>query len=151
MEVLQKCDTRDRRGAGQARNNFGVVHRNRGEFHDAIDCFEEDLAICRRGKDRYGEAQSLGNAYAEMSRFDEAVACYQDALAIFRETGDSHDAGQILGNLAIAHLRRGRIDQALSCWLDAARAMREAGELKTAIRYENFASTVPARRWWRRR
>jgi tetratricopeptide (TPR) repeat protein len=109
--------------------NLGNAHRDANRLEQAVDCYDEALAI---GQDLdmsvvQGVAlTALGVSYRELRRFDESIGSYEQALAIFRAAGDMAGQGNILCNLANAHVDRDRPKEAIPCLHQAHKIFREA-------------------------
>jgi tetratricopeptide (TPR) repeat protein len=127
----------DRRGEAWVLNNLGMVL---GQQHvdDAVDYFEQALAILRDTGDRQDQARTANNlafCYLVLGRHNEAVAALLDALQLQRELGRRYGEGVALLNLAEAYLELGRHDEALACSEEALGIVREVG----SVRYEGYA------------
>ena len=76
--------------------------RTLGQTEQAIEHYQQALAIARETGDRGDEGAwlgNLGNIYADLGQTEQAIEHYQQALAIARETGDRGNEGMWLGNL----------------------------------------------------
>jgi len=122
---------RDRRLAYISAGNLGIAYYSLGRIAEALDFYEQALAIEREIGDRRGEGADLGNlgvAYYSLGRIAEAIAYHEQALTIAREIGDRGDEGSHLGNLGLAYRALGRIAEALDCYQQALTIDREIGD-----------------------
>ena len=84
-------------------------------FEEALDCYQEDLIICRQIGDRPGESTTLNNlglVYSKIHREQDAIECYEQGLQISRELGDRDNLSYLLSNLGALHLALGQIREA---------------------------------------
>ncbi len=75
---------------GWTLNELGLAYSGLGSFNEAIDCYQQALAIRREVGDRYGEAVTLNNLGETLQGTNEgeaAQACWRQALAILEELG----------------------------------------------------------------
>jgi tetratricopeptide (TPR) repeat protein len=82
-----------------------------GRYSEALEHFQQAIAIAREVGNRRVEGMTLGNLawlHRQQGRLPEALEYYQQALAIAREVGDHGSEAVTLGNLAIFHLEQGR-------------------------------------------
>jgi tetratricopeptide (TPR) repeat protein len=109
----------DRREESRFLNNLGIVYNNQGRWDDAVDAYEQSLAICRDLDDRRGEGQTLNNlglVYDNQGRWDDAVDAYEQSLAICRDLDDRLGEGVTLNNLGLVYDSQGRWDDAVDAY-----------------------------------
>jgi tetratricopeptide (TPR) repeat protein len=120
-----------RQAAGAHLCNLGLSHFHLGEHRQAIECYEQYLAIAREIGDRQGESAALGNlGNANYSRGESrrAIECYELALAIAREIGDRRSEGNSLGNLGNAYDQLGEHSQAMNYYEQVMAIAHEVGD-----------------------
>ena len=92
--LLKDADaTGDRRGRGCALNLVGMIHQERGEFRQALECFDEFLMLSRETGFGLGERSALNQlagVYGLQGDLDKALACYQQSLEASTKAGDAH-------------------------------------------------------------
>jgi predicted ATPase/serine/threonine protein kinase/Tfp pilus assembly protein PilF len=101
-----------------------------GRYSEALEYFQQALAITREIGDAVNEAINLGNLaifHQEQGRISEAVEHFQQALAITREVGDRRNETTNLRNLATLHQHQGRYSEALEHIQQALAIAREIG------------------------
>lgn len=113
---------------GSVWNTLGLVYRSLGQWSAAIDCYEQDLTICRALDDRFGQGLShgnLGEIYQKMGLeyWPQARKSYQTALTIIREFDDPCEEIEALANLGYLHQEMGQASQALDCYQEALEAI----------------------------
>ena len=62
-----------------ALNNIGAIYKNRGQYAQAFDYYQQALAIRRKTGDRAGEANLLGNIgaiYHQQSQYAQTLDYY---------------------------------------------------------------------------
>ena len=122
---------KDRPSEGRHLNNLGLAYAAVGELPQAIECYEQDLAITREIGNRRGEGVVLGNlggAYFALGELDRAIEFYQQRLAKAREIGDRRGEGSALGNLGVIYKARGDIHQAIDFYNQDLVIAREIGD-----------------------
>ena len=95
--------------------NLGNAYYSLGQYPQAIDYHQQQLAIAREIGDRRGEASSLGNlgnAYHALGQYPQAIEYQQQSLAIAREIGDRTEEANSLFNLYRAYSSLGQYQQA---------------------------------------
>ena len=111
--------------------NLGTVYHYRDRWDEAIECYEQVLAIFRELGDRHSEGtalMNLGLVYRLQGRWSEAIEKFEESLAICRELGDRHGEGQTLGNLGNVYRVQGRWDEAIECYEQDLAICRELGD-----------------------
>jgi tetratricopeptide (TPR) repeat protein len=101
-----------------------------GKKQEALDYYEQALAISREGRDRSGEGtilNNLGSVYNALSKRQEALHYYEQALAISREMGDRSGEGTTLNNLGSVYNALGKKQEALHYYEQALAISREMG------------------------
>ncbi|MBD2428162.1 CHAT domain-containing tetratricopeptide repeat protein [Phormidium sp. FACHB-1136] len=94
----------------------GVEQYNVSQFREALQSWEQALAIYRDIQDRGGEGAALGNlgnAYDSLGDYHQAIDFQEQALTIFREIGDRSGEGSALGNLGATYNSLGDYRQAI--------------------------------------
>ncbi|MCI0723784.1 MAG: tetratricopeptide repeat protein, partial [Acidobacteria bacterium] len=115
---------------GRAHGRLGIAYKNLGENRDAIEFFEQHLAIAREIGDRRGEGQalgSLGNAYENLGETRRAIEFFEQHLAIAREIGDRRNEGATVNNLGIAYYSLGETRRAIEFYEQALAIAHEIG------------------------
>jgi CHAT domain-containing protein/Tfp pilus assembly protein PilF len=116
--------------AGADLNNIGVIYKQRGNFEQAIQYYEQALDWHRRTKNRYAEAQTLdnlGQSYLSLGQFDKALAYFNEALPIRREVKDRRGEGVTLTNIAGVYMGEGQYEKAIEFFEKALPVLRQAG------------------------
>ena len=130
--------TGDRHGEAWVLNNLGMVCIQQG-MDDAIDYFDQALALYRDLSDRRGEAQAANNladAYIRLGRPEDALEPLKRTLTLQIEVGHRYGQGVTLNNLGEAYLDLGRTEDAI----DSIKQARNIFvEIKT-LRGEGYAA-----------
>jgi len=116
--------------SGASKTSLGNSYYLLGQFTEAIDLFEQALAIDRETGDRDGEAADLGNlglCYGDLGQIPRAIDLYEQALAIARETGNRDAQAAALGNLANSYANLGQTARAIDLYEQALAIYRETG------------------------
>lgn len=93
--TVATCQTKDD-GAAPTEERQDLIqdtYADLEQVEQAIDDYEQALAISRESGDRRGEGTALGNlgvAYAVLGQVERAIEFYEQALAIFEEIKSPH-------------------------------------------------------------
>jgi len=123
----------DRQAEGWMLNNLGMVY-GRQRMPEAVECFEQAMAIYRDLGDVRGEsraATNVANAYFDLSRFSEALEAAQRSLAIQRRAGKRYGEGIALGIIGGASRELGRSREGIDHLQAALAIFRELGDRMT--------------------
>jgi tetratricopeptide (TPR) repeat protein len=98
-------------------NMMGQVYHGKGEFRNAIECFERAYSL----NPRYTEVQfNLAVAYSEIGQYDKAEALYQKAREAEPGDGDARIPDPFVrGKLANMHADIGDVYHGLALFDDA--------------------------------
>ncbi|MGQ0774958.1 MAG: ATP-binding protein [Pseudonocardiales bacterium] len=121
--------TGDRSAEASALTNLGTVYWQQCRYDQAIDHFQQALALAREIGDQLGEGRALGNlgqVHLQQGRYQQAAEHQQQAVALFHEIGDR--AGEVIAlvNLGLVHVRQG-------CWQQAAEHFQQTLTLAREI------------------
>ena len=111
----------DRQAEAWVLNNLGMVCIQQ-RMDEAIDYFDQALAIRRDLGDRRGEAQvanNLADAYIELGRAEDALEPLRRVLSLQIEVGHRYGQGVALNNLGEAYLELGRPENAIDDLIQA--------------------------------
>jgi len=124
----QSADPMDLRNALTIR---GMVAMVQARYADALDPFQESVAICRQ----LGLSWQLGTSYLNLGTAllhagsaEDAVATLQEGLRVYRELGDDVFAGHINNTMAHAALARHDVGEAEALAREALMAAAQQGE-----------------------
>jgi len=112
-------------------NDLGDEHYRLAEYEQAIDFYEQSLAISREIGARQREAYSLnrlGAAYYLLAEYEQAIDFYDQSLAIFREIGDSQGEANSLDNLGFAYNSLAEYERGIEFHDQSLAIFREIGD-----------------------
>jgi len=124
---------KDRSIEGVHLGNLGAAYANVGEFHHAIELYEQGLVIAREIGDRRIESAVLGNmgiAYAGLGETRRAIEFFEQQLTITREIGERHSEGNALGSLGNGYAALGETRRAIEFFEQLLTITREIGDLR---------------------
>ncbi|MCB0047755.1 MAG: tetratricopeptide repeat protein [Caldilineaceae bacterium] len=134
--------------AGEAAEIYyglGLVDRQLGRYHAAIERFERTLALRRQTANRDGEAQALkaiGLTRKHMQEHRIALDYYTRSLALYRTIGARSGEGECLLNMAEVYSLDGAHDRAASLLEVALEIQRELDNAWWQIRILNGLGIV---------
>ena len=114
-----------------SKTNLGSSYYMLGQFTEAIDLYEQVVAIARETGNREREGAGLGglaNSYNDLGQLTRAIDLYEQALAIARETGNREHEATWLGNLANSYAALGQFTRAIDLYEQALTIDRETGD-----------------------
>jgi tetratricopeptide (TPR) repeat protein len=114
----------DRSRKGDILNALGRIHGAKREFMEALDLYQQALAIHQEVGNRKGEAaayNNIGLMYDELHELAKAAETYQKSLSISLEIGDRLSEAATRNNIAWVHHQRGDIEQAVDQFNQAIR------------------------------
>lgn len=114
----------------RSHNLLGIIDRSRGQGRNAVDHFEESLALYQKIGDLQGAAQaqnSLANAYFDMGDWSDADRFYRQAGQTFSQLGNVYNRVLVDNNLGGIALNQGRLDDALHYYQRALDALTLIG------------------------
>lgn len=103
-------------GLVRAQNVVGVVHRQAGRHHEALEAYEEALEVAEEAELRKWRRYLLNNAglaLAYLGEFTQALERYNEALERVRQLGHRTEESNLLINIGHCHLLRGEYDDAM--------------------------------------
>jgi tetratricopeptide (TPR) repeat protein len=112
----------DRQGEGNHLGNLGIAYFSLGDYHKAIDYYEQALLISIEIGHRQGEGNRLGNlgiAYDSLGDYPKAIKYHEQALLISIEIGHRQGEGNRLGNLGNAYASLGDYHKAIEYYEQA--------------------------------
>jgi non-specific serine/threonine protein kinase len=127
----------------------GMVAMGQGRYAEAVERFEETVAICRPLGLSWQLATShlnLGTALVLSGSPEEAEATLEEGLEMYRQLGDDIFAARMINGIAYAALTRDDIDRADELARTALAAFAEQAERQgVAQGLENLAAVAAAR------
>jgi len=109
----------------------GIEQFNVSQFREALQSWEQALAIYREIGDRGGEGGALGNlgvAYDSLGQYPQAIDYYEQRLAIAREIGNLRGEGIALGNLGNVYYNLGQYPQSIDYSEQSLAIARKVGD-----------------------
>ena len=91
---------------GNLYNNIGVIHQEKGQFHEAISYYQKALQL---DPNPAGIYKNLGTVFHDIGLFDEAITYYRKLSRI------SPDDAEIYCNLGSVSEDKGQLDESLIC------------------------------------
>jgi tetratricopeptide (TPR) repeat protein/predicted amidohydrolase len=105
----------DSLGIGNSLSNLGLVYWTKGDLEQAIECYQQSLAIHEEMGNKRNIAMvlnNLGNAYIVKGELDQALEVHQRSLAIRTELDLKQDTSSSLINVGSIYHLKGELDSA---------------------------------------
>jgi tetratricopeptide (TPR) repeat protein len=121
----------DRVGQGRTHAGLGLLRERQGRYTDALDHFEQSLALYRAVGHRHGQAIALnhvGWGRALLGDHEQALTYCQQALTQLQALGNRRDEGAAWDSLGYAHHHLGHHTEAITCYRHAIDLARDLGE-----------------------
>ena len=143
----------DRRNQGETLRCLAEVHRDLGDFPQALECAEQALNIARDSGDTRFEVTALNTQATVQVRLgygDLAVTAHRQALDATRDIGDRRLEAQVLLDLADTHAQLGHREDAEIAVQDVLSIARQinsgllARRVERALHRIQVAPTEPA-------
>ncbi len=115
MVLDTASSTGDRRIRVSGLNLVGMVHMERGAYQQALECFEQCLALSRETGFAEGEQSALNQlagTYGLQGQSSKALECYQRCLEASTRAGDTHGRAIHLYNIGWTLESMGRWNEA---------------------------------------
>ncbi len=128
--VVQAQTTQDRKAEATRLHRQGLQLVNRGQFREALEKFQQALAIFREVGDREEEGTILDDiayVYHILGQYAEALKFRQQALAIHRKLGDRAGEAATLSGIGTVYDILGQYQKALEYYQSALEIAREVG------------------------
>ncbi|MBD1888474.1 tetratricopeptide repeat protein [Coleofasciculus sp. FACHB-SPT9] len=126
-------------------NNLGNAYNSLGKYPQAIDYYQQSLAITREIDDRNWEATSLnnlGNTYGYLRQHPLAIDYLEQSLTIFREIGNHKGEANSLNSLGSVSNSLGQYPQAIDFYQQSLAIKEEIGDLNgKAASLNNLGNT----------
>jgi CHAT domain-containing protein len=119
-----------RSGEANTLDNLGRAYSDMGLSKQALEYFNQALAIYRAANERSGEAlvlNDMGPAYAGLGQKQKALEALKQALALWRELGSRQGEALTLNNIGRLYRDLGQHQTALDYYNQALPLWREVG------------------------
>jgi hypothetical protein len=120
--------TADRIGEAHALRGLGAAHLNLARYEQAIDDYEQALALFRQAGDRTSEARALdnlGTVHTRLGQPGQATEYHREAITLFRDSDDRYGEAWALNGLGEAALAAGHGTDAVAHHIAALAAASE--------------------------
>lgn len=131
----------DIRGQALAHQLLGSLYFGDGAQKEAMQEFQNSLALRQQIGDALGEAQSFSGiaaSYSEMGEVDLAIENYTKAVPVLRRSNDKDGFGITLNNLGMLLKSTGQYQQALKYMMEAVIVLKDSGPRSLGIRMNNI-------------
>ena len=130
VKIAQVQESKQRRDEALRLNELGSQQSNRGEYREALNNFEQALAIVREIGEGKGEASILNNiglVYSNLGEYAKALDSYQQSLAIHKQVGNKSGEGTTFSNIGYVYSSLGEYPKALDYYQQALAIAKQIG------------------------
>ncbi len=113
----QFLHTKNSKGLNLALLNLGIIHELKGEYAQAMECYDQQLAIAQKIKFKHDIAIATGNKgiiYFHMGEYRKSISCYEQQLALSKEMNDEFNMLIVHGNLGVVYQNMGDHKRAIT-------------------------------------
>ena len=110
----------------------GMVYRLRGDLDQALECYEQSLALYEESSNRQGIAAALnglGTVFSLKGDRDRAIDFYERSLVFKEEIGDELDIAKSLNNIGLTYEGKGELNRALEYYQRSLTLLEESGHM----------------------
>jgi len=114
LELAEKCNNLEYMTLFY--NLMGIVYRNIGEPHNALEYYQRALKIDKQIGNKKGEGIRVGNigkVYYSLSDFPKAIENLRIALKIAKEMNDYKNQASILNAIGASYRKLGKLEESL--------------------------------------
>jgi tetratricopeptide (TPR) repeat protein len=118
---------------GNVYSSLGAIYYARGNFHEAINNYQESMEMRIRQGNLLRVAQTennIANSWYNIARYDMAIEYYQKALPVFERFKYSPGIASIYNGMAVIYFDQKLYDKSLENHLKKLEISRETGNLK---------------------
>ncbi len=117
-------------GAARTYRNIGNIHREQGNFQDALKNLFVALKLMQEIGDKSGFARclgSIGNVYFQLGNYSEALKNLFEALKIMSDIGEKEGVATCYINIGNLYTSQENYSEALKSYFVALKIMQELG------------------------
>ncbi|MEI2577537.1 CHAT domain-containing protein [Scytonema sp. PRP1] len=128
----------DKEGIGETFNSLGAVSKNLGQYPQALNFYQQALAISRKvdvgipSKETQETAalilNNIGLVYQSMGQYSQALEYYQQSLTVKQKVEDKLGVGHSLNSIGGVYYETGQYFQALKFFQQALANVQNAKE-----------------------
>jgi len=148
--ILEKLATSDSvevaRRHGFLLSRKGNIYQDKGERDQALECYEQSLALFEidQRKENIAEAlNNIGTIYDDKGDNNRALDYYEQSLALRTEVGNKQDIAKCLNNIAIIHWNQGSFNSTVDYFEQSLDLFKEIGNKQNvAVSLNNLGAIL---------
>lgn len=135
LEKANEIFTRnhDNVGISSTSHNLGIIHKNQGNYEEAVKLYNQSLEIKKKLGNKRGIAQTLhqlGMVHQDQGNYEEAVKLYNQSLEINKELGNKSGIAQTLHQLGVVHYFQSNCEEAVKKYNQCLKTFEELGDIR---------------------
>ncbi len=110
----------------------GVVYRLQGDLDQALEYYEQSLALYEESGNRQGIAAALnglGSVFKQKGDLDRALDFYKRSLVLQEEIGDKLNIAKALNNIGLTYENQGELDRTMEYFQRSLTLLEESGQM----------------------
>lgn len=112
-------------------NMEGDMHRDKGEYDQALDFYNQALILNKKSGDKPDMAStynSIGIVYGMQAEYETCESWMMKSLEIYKETGDENGMANTYNNLGNIHYYQGDYKPAINFWTQSLKMKEKSGD-----------------------
>jgi tetratricopeptide (TPR) repeat protein len=132
--------------------HLAILYKDKGEWHQAINCFQDSLEIIQRAGDEHGTITLLNNRgflYKDKEQWKEAEKDFRQGLAIAERLNDQYEMAHSLKNLGLLYKDHRKWAKAVECFRDSLKNFKKMDDARgMAMAYSDLGFLYKDRKQW---
>lgn len=137
----------DLEGEALALGNIGLAYEVLEDYTQAVDYFEQTLAVASQIDSQQLQAGiqgNLGNNYLRLGNYPQAIAAYDESLRLWQDLNIRAAEGKVLRGIGNVHIALGNYDKALNFHRQGLRIAKEFNDTEGLVYSQNSLGAITA-------
>ncbi len=134
QQVLELCTEEDAQLKATTLHQMASIYANQGQVEQAIDLYQQSLAIYEQVGYDQGKATTLHSmaiVYANQGQAKQAIDLYQQSLAIKEQIGNVQGKAATFHCMAVIYANQGQVEQAIDLYQQSLAITEQIGDVQT--------------------
>ncbi|MBI4784667.1 MAG: tetratricopeptide repeat protein [Oscillatoriophycideae cyanobacterium NC_groundwater_1537_Pr4_S-0.65um_50_18] len=133
QKALATCPEEDQQQKAAILHNSAGIYAQQGQVNEAIELYQQSLALLESIGDVKGKAASLhcmAILYAQQGQVNEAIALYQQSLALYESIGNVQGKAASLHQMAVIYAQQGQMEDAIALFQESLEIEEKIGNVQ---------------------